>query len=74
LQIGQKPAAGFVVGVADVVAGQHAFASDLATAGHLEPQLVFEGAPYGEWRAPSQALARSPALSLFIPSDPCSCM
>ena len=34
LQVGQEAAAGPVVGVADVVAGQHALAGDLAAAGH----------------------------------------
>ena len=34
MQVGQKAAAGLVVGVADVVAGQHALAGDRATSGH----------------------------------------
>ena len=48
LQIGQEAAAGPVVGVADVVAAQHALAGDLAAAGHRgRPRSDREAAGYG---------------------------
>src|SRR3546814_20329294 len=60
VQVGEETAAGYVVGVRDVVAAHHALAGDLTSPGHDAPRQVSCCRPWPGRRRPRRVAGDAP--------------